>query len=834
MAFSKEKPHFYTALLLFLTGLEGLLWLGLFLPQVKEVSRGGGVVGLLAGWALAAFAFALLGGAALLGQKLAKTILERINFFLSPSRPYARWVVPGILAGYLAISTLVVIAWGANNAFLNQAAEPLGRWFFLAALQALLVALFVREQPASWNFKKAAAVSLAIIAVVWIGVVSTRIGLEPDNRYWNVAGVPVLINQLAMVFGLALLAVFLYGLLTKKVSANTRRREILLDLLACLILWAGAAWFWHQAPFSNSFFAEGVFPPNQDFYPYSDAALTDLGGQYMLIGKGLEYPFFTEKPLYALFLGLLHKFVGQRYLTVSGWQLICFAVLPVLLYLLGKQLHNRLFGVSIALFSIAKEYNAIFSTFKISVSNSRLYLSEFPTLILMVLLAIALVSWFKSAGKEGPLPLLAGGALGLAAMVRTNPLLLAPIILLFALWFYRRSLKRFWTSALLFIGGFALVLGPWLAFTWIKYGTDPFTYKISAVIQTRFLQQEQRPAPTGLEQHPVSLLGEKPVIPADIKPSEAAPLSQRLGVFGFTLGHFFNNQIKALFTLPFAVYPLELTPVLDLPYWREPVSWTGELPLSSGFAFALNLTLISLGITAGWKRNGAAGLVPLLLNIGYYLSNALGRTSGSRYLLPVDWTIYFYYLFGLVLLYETGAHLRSVLPEEQLAAAALVRTEDKRKPRVLGVAVLLLLVGSAVPLINISFPDLYTDQQKDTNITALYASPIFTSHPELVDESDALLRKTSARIFRGRMLYPRYRDFALSGKEGLILTVLQPELTEVFFSFDTDDLTYLEPGKDILVLGCQREGFVEGFVAFLPEQGVTLRTNDQEFVGSCP
>ena len=45
MAFLKEKPHFYTALLLFLTGLEGLLWLGLFLPQVKEVSRGGGVVG---------------------------------------------------------------------------------------------------------------------------------------------------------------------------------------------------------------------------------------------------------------------------------------------------------------------------------------------------------------------------------------------------------------------------------------------------------------------------------------------------------------------------------------------------------------------------------------------------------------------------------------------------------------------------------------------------------------------------------------------------------------------------------------------------------------------
>jgi hypothetical protein len=288
--------------------------------------------------------------------------------------------VPALLAAYVLAATGVLLLWGANNPLLLQFAEPLGRWFFLAVLQAILVRFFVAEKATDKDYRKLASLILATIALLWLVILITRIGLEPDNRYWNVAGVPMLINRkLAMNLLLALFGIFLYGLLTRKPAKNPRRREILLDLLACLILWAGAAWFWHQAPFSNSFFAEGVFPPNQDYYPYSDAALTDLGGQYMLIGKGLEYPYFTEKPLYALFLGLLHKFVGQNYLTVTSWQMICFAVFPVLLYLLGKQIHDRLFGLAIALFSVAKEYNAIFATFKISVQFAP-YLSEFPTI----------------------------------------------------------------------------------------------------------------------------------------------------------------------------------------------------------------------------------------------------------------------------------------------------------------------------------------------------------------------------------------------------------------------------------------------------------------------
>lgn len=836
MRLSTNKAHFFSACLLLLTGLEGLIWLGLFLPGASDSTFANiEVAGFLVFWAALAIALTIIGTFTLLGRSSAIALIERVKWLFDTRNNWSRVTVPALLAAYVLAATGVLLLWGANNPLLLQFAEPLGRWFFLAALQAILVRFFVAEKATDKDYRKLASLILATIALLWLVILSTRIGLEPDNRYWNVAGVPMLINRkLAMNLLLALFGIFLYGLLTRKPAKNPRRREILLDLLACLILWAGAAWFWHQAPFSNSFFAEGVFPPNQDYYPYSDAALTDLGGQYMLIGKGLEYPYFTEKPLYALFLGLLHKFVGQNYLTVTSWQMICFAVFPVLLYLLGKQIHDRLFGLAIALFSVAKEYNAIFATFKISVSNSRLYLSEFPTMILLALLALMLVSWFKRMGSKNPWPLLAGGVLGLAVMVRTNPLFLIPVILLFALWVYRRDLKHYWGSALLFLCGILLVIGPWLAYTRIRYGIDPITYKINAVIQTRFLQQEQQAAPTGFEQDILRRVNERPVIPSESTTGESSSQSSQQGVVEFTLGHFFNNEIKALFTLPFVIYPMELTPVLDLPYWEEPVIWHGELPLSTILAFALNLTLIGLGIAASWKYNRAAGLVPLVLNIGYYASNALGRTSGSRYLLPVDWTLYFYFLLALTLLYERGAHLRSTLPEEQQLLLNQQQARKRRPMPLIGYAGLLLLLGSSIPLINLSFPDLYTNQKQDEIKAALYASPLYSTQPSLAELSDQLLEKDAALLFKGRMLYPRYRDFVLNGKEGLILTVLRPELTEVFFSFDTDDLTYLEAGKEIIVLGCQRDGFVEAFTAYLPEQGLTLRSNIADFNSSCP
>jgi len=342
--------------------------------------------------------------------------------------------------------------------------------------------------------------------------------------------------------------------------------EVWIDIVICFGLVVGAAWLWKQAPFSNSYFAKGPFPPNRDFYPYSDAALTDLGGQYMLIGERLEYPYFTEKPLYTLFLGLLHQFFGQGYIRTTDYQILFFAILPTLLFLLGKIISSRLFGLALALYATVKEYNAITATYYISVSNSRLYLSEFPTLIFMVLLAITLSMWFKRPRKINFVDNLIRSCTGFCVDDTHKCTSFIAMYINSYLYVYKLHWKQILLTIGIFLLGFFLALVPWITYNQVKYGTDPFSYKIQSVIQTRFLHVEQDPAPTGLPANDPILLGvrtpqtsESPRVaprlvntPSLILPKDAAEI---------VAGHFLNNEIKALFVIPFQLYPLELTPV---------------------------------------------------------------------------------------------------------------------------------------------------------------------------------------------------------------------------------------------------------------------------------
>jgi hypothetical protein len=249
------------------------------------------------------------------------------------------------------------------------------------------------------------------------------------------------------------------------------------------------------------------------------------------------------------------------------------------------------------------------------------------------------------------------------------------------------------------------------------------------------------------------------------------------------------------------------------------------MPLSTGLAFVANLTLIGLGISAAWHKNRWAGLIPLLINVGYYLSNALGRTSGSRYLLPADWTLYFYFLLGLAALWR-GLLLKTS-PSVQVEPTSVVEQGATRHEwrGLLFTGLVILVVASLIPLINISYPKLYSEKNEERTLATLYQSAIFAQQPELVDQVSDLIDQEIGMVFIGRMLYPRYRDFARLGENGLFLTVLQPELTEVFFHFDEDDLTEMLPGQDVIIVGCKKDGYIEGFLGYLTDQKLTLRSN---------
>jgi hypothetical protein len=139
-------------------------------------------------------------------------------------------------------------------------------------------------------------------------------------------------------------------------------------------------------------------------------------------------------------------------------------------------------------------------------------------------------------------------------------------------------------------------------------------------------------------------------------------------VMNFVAGHYMHNQVESLLILPdspwfsyafnskaFSRGISQFDKVWEdccsvksyissLPYWR---AQEDALSSISVFPMLVNLALVALGIGASWKRRGWVALLPLWLEVCYILSVALGRQSGWRFTLPVDWVVILYYAAGI-------------------------------------------------------------------------------------------------------------------------------------------------------------------------------------------
>jgi hypothetical protein len=109
------------------------------------------------------------------------------------------------------------------------------------------------------------------------------------------------------------------------------------------------------------------------------------------------------------------------------------AIFPVLLYLFGREFLGRPIGISIAGLAILRDYTSnLVSPFTGNLSYSRLYLSELPTALLLVLFLWVGVRWIKSGFPAFP-GVLMGGVLGVAMLIRTQVIVALPVLLFFGI-----------------------------------------------------------------------------------------------------------------------------------------------------------------------------------------------------------------------------------------------------------------------------------------------------------------------------------------------------------------------------------------------------------------
>lgn len=776
-------------------------------------------VALMAAAALPSLAWLVLGGFILRGNsRITQRVLElsRKNWMLGAAAALT-------LLGWLAFF-LPGYWWGEYAAYYERF-RPLLVWLGLIGLQTLIVLALrrglqlrqlgtaLKKDGFIWRI---AAIVLVVSLLVWGTARLTGLGIESD-RYWNEAGVPVLGVQVLISIAVAMVAARLLG----------RVQRGWAEALLMLLLWGLAVLLWAREPLTRTYFTPGPYYPDLTFYPFSDAAYYDAGGQYILLGKLIDNNYWVDKPLYMLFLGLLRAIGGQSYEKTILLQVMVLALQPVLIYLLGRDLHSRPAGVMAALLVIFQERNAIAAGTEIQVSHVKLMLTESMTALLMIWLGLLLLRWWgqKSPGWKGAL--LAGAVLGVVLLVRPNPLLLAPIILLAMLAIFKKRIGRWALISAVFIAGMLIPMLPWTVASEQHTGQFYLLNKINLVLETRYRNQ-----PEEEELNPQAT-------PTVLKPDALLRMLEEVGPETFIPAHFIHNHLMSAFILPHSFVLKDLPHTLQTPYWKSIMTWDGKTSLEAGLLVWLNLLVTAVGMGNACKRWKWAGLAPLLLEMGYHLANALGRTSGGRYLVPVDWVWLLYAAGGT---FQVFAWLKTLWTGSDPVQASPAREHRWQTGTALGGVALLGVLGMMIPLSGSFFPERYQAlPYADTGAAMMaHADAAGLALPWTKADLTEFIQSGGV-ITQGRALYPRYYGYG-EGEPAttanlifrsrvyprMIFTLLSPaNKWTVVLPGEAENIVN---GGDVYVLGCPQPEAIELNAAAV----VSLGTDEMEFFQRSP
>lgn len=774
---------------------------------------------------------------------------NKIKLCLDRLSKARRIVVTGCLAFFIVVIYLMRLFVSPTIEIINLGMSGIGLLLYSLALIFCLFALFRKDEAQPLQKDRFFVISLTVILIAWLVMAITKFGLEPDLAFWNVAGVPSIWIGVATIMLVIILLDMLRLHWQKKKAFNlSPKAKLIIEIAIIVFILLSASLIWIKSPYSNSYFITEPIPPDGHHWPKSDARLMDLGGQYLIIGGKLETPYFTEKPFYALFLGLLHYAFGQSYQTITNIQIMFLAFIPVMLYLLGKELLDRWLGISLAAFAIVKEVIALYSTYKISVSNSRLLMTEMPSALLLLILAYILIKWMKSDDRRYAFGLLAGIVIGVGFYIRTNFIVVFLIILAYLFITSLKNIRQRLPQIGFLIIGVVIVTLPWLIYNQVTYHKDPLTWKVQAALNTRFsaFENNQRSESPKVKETPAtSFTTEAPNSKPNLSPEatiheseptlmateqitskEIEPILTQINPTSISsqflpdnksntesetpiefyqskpskaMGHLLNNHVKSLFVLPFQIYPAHLATILDQDYWQEKTPWAGKMPAETVSAFLFNLTLIAFGLNHAWRCNRYAGLVPFVLMMAYYLSNALVRTSGSRYLVPADWVIYSYFFLGLHAILQKIAILSPIAPSKNE-----IKMDLKK-----GFWVILslgLLIGLSLPVLNLSFPSKY---HNESNTQVFERLPLDKIEEEIgisPQEIKTFIDKPDHFLLYGRGIYPGYQEADQDFTEkGITFTLITPTLHEILVPYGGVLNEKLPAGEDMIAIGCKND-----------------------------
>jgi len=666
--------------------------------------------------------------------------------------------------------------------------------FFLTAEAALFFLLLKNGfHPQSLkNYKpifRASAIPLFFLLAIFLFVSITKIGVTPDTGYWGEPGVAIQ----GWHFILALLIGFATLLLSTFHSTLSTPNSPLVTRYLPFALYAIAAILWLSVPLetlANSFYVS-ITPPTNIPLPYSDAGFYDFSAQSLLIGTGY-FGGIPPRPLYVVFLAMLHLMFGQNYPAIISAQVLVLAFFPVALYFLAKKMHSPAAGVTVALFAILREYTGLWIASNTRVANSKVFTTDFPTAFAIVIISLVILWWLERRDLRSTL--IAGGAFGVFLLFRSQSMLTIPFLFLLVLLVFNFKWGEWIKAGTVFAVTMLLAVIPWLTHNYTIAGKFSFDDPNQvAVIYSQYaftgnLDLSQfNPKTDSVRERIISFTLENPAYVAN-----------------FITSHFLNTEIGGLLALPLIKPFNGLQEPVNL-YWVE---WDGNLEWYNIILVLFYLAIAPLGVGSAWRRMGWLALIPLTFNLGYAVSNGIARFSSWRYNMPIDWVFYFYFAIGIVELFSILSQLFGAKAKEVVIETPVFKSIQFRDFRVqyLLPVVAFIFVGSLPWLAKGFAQPRYTSTQ-DELISRLELSGYERN------EIQTFLQQPKAALAEGRLLFPRmyWRGEGLSSANPWQAYAVQdfPRIGFVLINnshqnliYPTKELLNFPQGVDGIVLAC--------------------------------
>jgi hypothetical protein len=683
---------------------------------------------------------------------------------------------------------------------------------------------------------------ITIIFLLLILMMSlTGFGIEPDKHHWYEAGVPVLGIQIfaAGLTGLAALAL-------KSKIGHWRSLSNRSDLIIFLLIWMVVGILWAAEPVRSSYFSPGPYLPGENFGPFSDATVFDLRAQFALIGQGLNNGNYFDRGLYPAFLLLLHLLGGQNYPLVMAIQAGILAVLPASLYLIGTVLHSRPLGIFVAVLTAAHGINYITSAYLINSSNQKMMMTDFPTGVILAIFTLWVIKWFTKPYSRLDYAVLSGAALGMASLIRTNVLFSLPIVLILAIFIYRHAWGRYFLAATLLTFAMLISVLPWSVRS-VNVGASSifsiYTGRVKMAEKSRMKSVASPQANTeNGEQSPVAV---SPLTKRIQKYTAFAPIAA---------SHFLHNLVTSSLILPTEItfHDIENTVRGQAPFWNQ--FWDGSgLNLEMQVGIGLNLVILALGISTAWRTRKIAGMVPLLIFLGYAAANAMARTSGGRYIVPINWVILLYFALGL---YQLGLWLLSIFQKQRSSSLdedvqPVQTNETSRTPikrQIVPIGLLftgILALGLLIPLSESFFPRRYETLDPQALLTTIEDKQVVQAAGLNSADLQRFLQSENAIALNGRLLYPRYfyhndgivttdRPYLKQEYPRLAFFIIGPQGSDgVILPLSTVP-NLIESGKDVILFGCQERRVVQGLFLITLDEGERIYLREPPAPLQCP